>query len=75
LDAWTAVAVFAASAIVVTLAVLAMVLASRASGRCLHGSCSAGRERAPDGEALACPGCPNRAAAPGRAHDGGDPLR
>jgi hypothetical protein len=50
---------------VVTLAAFAsaiglMMLGSRLTGRCLHGSCGGPEVLGPDGEPLSCERCPNR---------------
>jgi hypothetical protein len=56
--------VFIAVAVLVGLAVAAMIVSQRLSGRCLQGGTCGSRAihklRGPNGESLSCATCPNR---------------
>lgn len=60
MDPSTLVAVFVVTVVLLGLAVGAMALGSRLTGRCLRGSCGGPAAHAPDGDRISCVGCPNR---------------
>jgi len=60
MDPSTLVAVFVVTVVLLGLAVGAMALGSRLTGRCLRGSCGGPAAHAPDGDRISCAGCPNR---------------
>jgi hypothetical protein len=60
MDPSTFVAVFVVTVVLLGLAVGAMALGSRLTGRCLRGSCGGPAAHAQDGDRISCVGCPNR---------------
>lgn len=60
MDLSTLAAVFGIALVFIALAVGAMALSSRMTGRCLRGSCGGPAAHGPDGEKISCVGCPNR---------------
>jgi hypothetical protein len=62
MDNATLVAVFVVTFLFIAMAVGAMALGSRMTGRCLRGSCGGAPVVGPDGKEVgSCAGCPNRA--------------
>jgi hypothetical protein len=55
--------VFVAVALLLGVAIAAMMIGQRLSGRCLRGSCGGPKAVGPDGAPIRCVGCPNAAEA------------
>ncbi len=60
MDAIAFLVVFAAAAVLIGGAVLAMAVGVMFSGKCLRGSCGGPDVLGADGKSLACATCPNR---------------
>jgi hypothetical protein len=60
MDIPAAAVVILATLIAFGVAVAAMALGAKLTGRCLRGSCGGPAAHGPDGEPLSCATCPNR---------------
>jgi hypothetical protein len=60
MDIPAAAMVILATLIAFAVAVAAMALGGKLTGRCLRGSCGGPAAHGPDGEPLSCATCPNR---------------